>query len=70
MHLQGVHGADLQVDAVVEELLHDGLEGEQQLLLLVLLLLAGRRQLLLVVVRVDLVGDVLQETEGRRRGGG
>lgn len=60
--LQGVQGADLQVDVVVQELLHHRLEGQQQLFLLVQLLLAGCRELLLVVVGVDLERNVLQET--------
>lgn len=62
MHLQGVQGADLQLGVVVQELLHDGLEGQQQLLLLLQLLLGGRRQLLLALRNAQLLGDVLQET--------
>lgn len=60
--LQRVEGADLQVNVVVQELLHDGLEREQQLLLLIQLLFARRRQLLFVIIWVDLIGNVLQET--------
>lgn len=55
MDLQGVHRADLQVDVIVEELLHHWLESQQQVLLLVQLLFRGRCKLLFVIVRVDLV---------------
>ncbi|TNN42348.1 hypothetical protein EYF80_047489 [Liparis tanakae] len=64
VHLQGVEGADLQLGVAVEELLQDGLEGQQQLLLQRLAggwLLAGRR-------RAQLLGDELEEA-GRRSGG-
>lgn len=40
--LQGIQRSDLQVDVIVQELLHHGLERQQQLLLLVHLLLTGR----------------------------
>lgn len=62
VHLQGVQGADLQLGVVVQELLHDGLEGQQQLLLLLQLLLGGRRQHLLALRHAQLLGDVLEET--------
>lgn len=39
--LQGVHGADLQVDVIVQELLHHRLERQQELLLLIQLLFTG-----------------------------
>lgn len=64
VHLQGVQGADLQLGVVVQELLQDGLAGQQQLLLLLQLLLRGGRELVLVLVGVDLMGDVLQEAGG------
>lgn len=53
--LQGVHRADLQVDVIVQELLHHRLESQQQVFLLVQLLFCGRCKLLFVIVRVDLV---------------
>lgn len=53
--LQGVHCADLQVDVIVEELLHHRLESQQQVLLLVQLLFRGCCKLLFVIVGVDLV---------------
>ena len=65
MDLQGVQGADLQLGVVVEELLHDGLEGQQQRLLLLQLLLGGRRQLVVVALGdAQLQGDVLKEAAG------
>lgn len=64
--LQGVQGAHLQVDVVMQELLHHRLERQQQLFLLLQLLLAGRRELLLVVIWVDLIRNVLQETDRRQ----
>lgn len=67
VHLQGVQGADLQLGVVVQELLHDGLEGQQQLLLLLQLLFGGGRQLLVIVRHAQLLGDVLEET-GRVQG--
>lgn len=72
VHLQGVQGADLQLGVVVQELLHDGLEGQQQLLLLLQLLFGGRRQLLLALRHAQLLGDVLEETgwgRGKDTGG-
>lgn len=65
--LQRVEGADLQVNVVVQELLHDGLEREQQLLLLIQLLFARRCQLLFVIIWVDLIGNVLQETSREKK---
>lgn len=65
MHLQGVQGADLQLGMVVQELLHDGLEGQQQLLLLLQLLFGGGCQLLVTLHHAQLLGDVLEET-GKR----
>lgn len=66
VHLQGVHGADLQFSVVVQELLHDGLEGQQQLFLLLQLLFGGGRQLLIIVRHAQLLGDVLEEAVKRR----
>lgn len=65
VHLQGVQGADLQLGMVVQELLHDGLEGQQQLFLLLELLFGGGRQLLVALRHAQLLGDELEET-GRR----
>lgn len=65
MHLQGVEGADLQLGMVVQELLHDGLEGQQQLFLLFQHLFRGRCQLLITLCLAQLLGDVLEET-GKR----
>lgn len=62
VHLQGIQGADLQLGVVVQELLHDGLEGQQQLFLLLQLLLGGGRQLLVTFRHAQLLGDVLEET--------
>lgn len=64
MHLQGVQGADLQLGVVVQELLHDGFEGQQQLFLLLQLLFGGGRQLLIVVRHAQLLSNVLEETGG------
>ena len=61
MDLQGIQSADLQIHMVVQELLHHGLEGEQQLLLLVQLFLGGGGELLVPLGHAHLVGDVLQE---------
>lgn len=65
VHLQGVEGADLQLGVVVQELLHDGFEGQQQRLLLLQLLLGGGRQLLVALGHAQLLGNVLQEAEVR-----
>lgn len=62
VHLQGVQGADLQLGVVVQELLHDGFEGQQQLFLLLQLLFGGGRQLLIVLHHAQLLRDVLEET--------
>lgn len=66
VHLQGVQGPHLQLGVVVEELLHDGLEGQQQHLLLLQLLLGGRRQLVVALCDAQLQGDVLEEAARRR----
>lgn len=70
MHLQGVQGADLQLGVVVQELLHDGLEGQQQLFLLLQLLFGGGRQLLVALRHAQLQGDVLEETGKRSEDNG
>lgn len=62
MHLQSVEGADLQLSVVVQELLHDGLEGQQQILLLLQLLFGGGRQRVVTLRHAQLLVDVLQET--------
>lgn len=62
VHLQRVEGADLQLSVVVQELLHDGFEGQQQLLLLLQLLLGGGCQLVVALHHAQLLGDVLEET--------
>lgn len=69
VHLQGVEGADLQLGMVVQELLHDGLEGQQQLFLLLQMLFGGGCQLLVALYHAQLLGDVLEET-GNRTGHG
>jgi len=66
VHLQGVEGADLQLGVGVEELLQDGLEGQQQLLLL--LLSGGRLLPLLLRRRAQLLGDELEEAGQRGQG--
>lgn len=62
--LQGVQGADLQVDLIVEELLRHRFEVLQHLLLLVQLLLGGGGQLLFswLVLSKDLEVYELQKT--------
>ena len=61
MDLQGVQGPHLQLGVVVEELLHDGLEGQQQQPLLLQLLLARGGQLVVALRDAQLQGDVLEE---------
>lgn len=63
VHLKRVQGADLKVRVVVQKLLHDWLEGQQQLLLLLQLFFGGGRQLVLRIRHAHLMGDVLEETE-------
>lgn len=62
VHLQSVEGADLQLGVVMQELLHDGFEGQQQLLLLLQQLFGGSCQLIVTLRHAQLLGDVLQET--------
>ena len=64
--LQGIQSADLQVHVVVQELLQDGLAGQQQLLLLLQLLLGGRG--LVLLHHAQLLGDELQEAGWAREG--
>lgn len=59
--LQGIQRADLKVNVVVQELLHYWFERQHQLLLLIQLLLTRGSKLLFVIIRVDFIGDVLQE---------
>lgn len=70
MHLQGVQGADLQLGMVVQELLHDGLEGQQQLFLLLQLLFGGGGQLIITLHLAQLLGDVLEEAGERSEDNG
>lgn len=69
VHLQSVQRTDLQVNVIMEELLHYWLERQQQLLFFIHLLFTGRCKLLFVIIRVDLIGNVLQEAgcRGKQR---
>ena len=68
MHLQSIQRSDLQVNVIVEELLHHGLERQQQLLLFIQLLLTGSCKLLFVVLGVNFVSNELQKA-GRQEDG-